>query len=356
MGFTQKGVYFAAVNSSGGFRSYFKDLFEPEKFRSVYLIKGGPGTGKSGLMRTISSRAQELGLYVEEYLCSSDPASLDGVVIPAIGFGIMDATSPHSAEPKIPGAVENLFNTGAFWDKDKLFQNREQILELIRLKSRAYREGYRLLACAGEIAREIMLFSTEDFQWEKMRRAAASVAKKTFLVPGTKITEPRLQTAFGAGGFMRLDTFEKAADTVRVVHDRDFTGFAFLAQIEKEAEKAGEHVYRSVSPLFPEYPDALYFPREKCAFILREKDAYPILPQKTYEVVNMARFISPDARKANRQKIRFGKKCLDMLLSESGTAFAEAKKHHAVLETIYTASMDFPKMQEAIAEFCDRIF
>ena len=46
--------YFAAANSAYGFHNSFCEIFSPDKLQRVYIIKGGPGTGKSYLMKNIA--------------------------------------------------------------------------------------------------------------------------------------------------------------------------------------------------------------------------------------------------------------------------------------------------------------
>ena len=41
--------YFAAANTYKGFISYFDTVFDPEKVSRLYVLKGGPGTGKTAL-------------------------------------------------------------------------------------------------------------------------------------------------------------------------------------------------------------------------------------------------------------------------------------------------------------------
>jgi Mrp family chromosome partitioning ATPase len=50
--------FFAAANTEMGFRSLFDEIFAPEKFRRIYILKGGPGTGKSTLMRNLGAVAE----------------------------------------------------------------------------------------------------------------------------------------------------------------------------------------------------------------------------------------------------------------------------------------------------------
>ena len=133
--------YFAASNSCLGFRNYYGDLFTDTRTDRLYIIKGGSGTGKSHLMRQIAQAAHARGYAVDYYHCSSDPSSLDGVLI--IGkdecFGIVDGTSPHTVEPTVPGARENIIDLGQFWDQSLLFKQKNEIMALSSKKSSAYR-------------------------------------------------------------------------------------------------------------------------------------------------------------------------------------------------------------------------
>ena len=43
--------YFAAANTYKGFESFFDEIFNTEKLERIYILKGGPGAGKSTLMQ-----------------------------------------------------------------------------------------------------------------------------------------------------------------------------------------------------------------------------------------------------------------------------------------------------------------
>ena len=75
-------TYFLGANSAQGFYSLYGGF--PPRSGFLHIIKGGPGTGKSGFMRAIGSEAERRGMDVEYVLCSGDPDSLDGVYIPAL--------------------------------------------------------------------------------------------------------------------------------------------------------------------------------------------------------------------------------------------------------------------------------
>ena len=97
--------YFLGCSSPEGFHSFFGELCPTHSGGYTYIIKGGPGTGKSSLMKRINSALTDAGIETELIYCSSDPASLDGVYAPALNCWIADGTSPHTLEPKYPGAA-----------------------------------------------------------------------------------------------------------------------------------------------------------------------------------------------------------------------------------------------------------
>ena len=91
--------YFLGANSPTGFYSLYDHLIPPEQARAIFILKGGPGCGKSTLMRKIAAWAEETGLETEYILCSGDPDSLDAVVLPSKGVAIVDGTAPHVVVP-----------------------------------------------------------------------------------------------------------------------------------------------------------------------------------------------------------------------------------------------------------------
>ena len=60
--------YFLAANSCEGFISCFAESYSANDNWRVYIIKGGPGTGKSSFMRYLASVAEERKAEYE--LCS----------------------------------------------------------------------------------------------------------------------------------------------------------------------------------------------------------------------------------------------------------------------------------------------
>src|SRR5690554_6073786 len=98
---------FLGSNSSLGFFSRFDEIFSKDLDR-YFIIKGGPGTGKSVFMKKIGQAAQKLSLDIEYYHCSSDNNSLDGMFISSINLAFVDGTAPHIIEPQYPGLIDDV--------------------------------------------------------------------------------------------------------------------------------------------------------------------------------------------------------------------------------------------------------
>ncbi|RKD32467.1 ATPase [Thermohalobacter berrensis] len=85
---------FPGGNTSKGFYSYYDYIIEKDANR-IFIIKGGPGVGKSSMMKKIAKEMIDRGYNIEYHHCSSDNNSIDGVVIPKLRVGLIDGTAPH---------------------------------------------------------------------------------------------------------------------------------------------------------------------------------------------------------------------------------------------------------------------
>jgi len=92
--------YFLGGNTPVGFYSLYHQLSDPTRMRALYIIKGGPGSGKSTLMRRVERHAREAGLDTELVLCSGDPDSLDALLLPQLRAALVDGTAPQGVVSK----------------------------------------------------------------------------------------------------------------------------------------------------------------------------------------------------------------------------------------------------------------
>ncbi len=115
------------------------------------IIKGRPGSGKSTMMKKIAEKAGDMGLRVDRYPCSFDPASLDMIVIPALGAAVFDGTSPHKKEPFRPGdEVVDMFEECISSSVETRYK--EKLDELNYLYQKYINEGIGHLKEAGRLS------------------------------------------------------------------------------------------------------------------------------------------------------------------------------------------------------------
>lgn len=158
---------FLGGNTAGGFTSLYDGFCSgPEDF--LYVIKGGPGCGKSSFMKKIGTAAEELGLDVQYILCSGDPASLDGVYIPALHLGYVDGTAPHVLDVQFPGAGGMYLDLGQFYDAAALRPRRAEIEDLNRRYKTSYQEAYAALAEAKRLHDELEAIYNPNVNFDRV--------------------------------------------------------------------------------------------------------------------------------------------------------------------------------------------
>lgn len=146
-----KESYFLGSSGKEGFFSCFSQISPKIDGQYTYIIKGGPGTGKSTLMRRIADELERRDLACERIYCSSDPDSLDGIIIPSLRVSIADGTAPHTLDPEYPGAAGEIINLGECWNKQMLYENRKKIIELTDKNKDCHRRSRRFIESAFSI-------------------------------------------------------------------------------------------------------------------------------------------------------------------------------------------------------------
>ena len=137
-----KRHFFPGGNTPLGFYSFYENILFPEEASRIFCLKGGPGTGKSTLMKDIGRYFEDKDYDIDYFWCSSDPDSLDGVVIKEPGVAVIDGTSPHVVDPKTPGAIDEIINLGECWNEEVLRYKKERIIKLNSNISACYDNAY----------------------------------------------------------------------------------------------------------------------------------------------------------------------------------------------------------------------
>ena len=350
---------FAASNSCRGFCNYYGEIFTEARAPRLYVIKGGPGTGKSHFMKTVAGRARREGCAVTEYACSSDPASLDGILIERAGhpaMGLLDGTPPHVCEPALPGAREEIINLGAFWDARRLVGQRDTIERLNREKAEAYAHAYAYLAAVGQVD------GVADARLESCVNREGLLALGRRILRGQPVGKgftpiPALRRAVSMRGAVCLHAFEQESaalgGTLLLPEDHYGLGYRLTALLLGLSREAGHRVLVSYDPVLPHKIDGLLYPDTGLCILVGQ--AEPIEGAAT-RALSLRRYTDAAALRGMRGELRHIRALGDSLTEAALRALSVAAEAHGTLESIYAAAMDF-RAKEAFTEaFCDGLF
>lgn len=336
--------YFACANSSRGFYNFFESNLQ--NLERLYILKGGPGTGKSTLMKTIGADFYDLGYDIEFIYCSSDSHSLDGVLIPALKVGIVDGTSPHVIEPTAPGAIEQYINLGIAWDKDKLHPYKDEILSLQNQIHQCYETLYSEYARALEVhdAWEKIYIDEMDFNLAPQFRVAISETLLNY--PPIDHTPTVKHRFFGAS--TPTGSVDHIEDLTRhlkryFIKGRPGTGKStLLKELAKKSESLGYDTEIYHCSFDPESLDMVLIPQLKVCFFdsTAPHEYFPTL--ETDEIIDTyAALITPGTDEANANQLNEISNLYKETVKKGATALGEAKKLHDILEEIYIKAMNF---------------
>lgn len=340
--------FFGGANSENGFVSYYDELFSNLQY--IYILKGGPGTGKSYLMRLCAAEAASRGIRAEEIHCSSDASSLDGVILREAGIGILDGTAPHMLDPDLPAVHGEILNLGAYWDKDLLLSHAEEIRTLCRQKAELYREVYAMTEIYGKLKKGADMIIDPAVNPEKMEAAAERLMHRYKDGAGFRLSTRQLSSV-GMWGKTEFTTFRDEALHRISVSDTYETGYLFLRALLRQAKKKKLNTLVSYHPICAKREQALLFPELRLSFHVGPEDG-----RGEEKRINMQRFIDKQYIASHRNAIRLHFGIEKEIYAAIEALFVRIRETHFELETYYTNAMDFGKKSREEHAFLTKLF
>ena len=340
-------TYFLGANSRAGFASLYRH-FAAAPGDTLHVIKGGPGTGKSGFMRAIAAAAKERGFDVETLLCSGDPDSLDGVYIPALRQGWVDGTAPHTTDPAHFGADGDYVDLGRFCRLPLTDPDRARVTALYAAYQARYAAAYRWLAAAGA-ARDAAPGPAlpEDAQ-RKLRRRIRGILQRLAPRGEGGALSARFLSAVSCRGELKLELPARYATVYRLDEGRGLAPQA-LRMAEEEAAARGLARIRCCSPLCPDQPEGLLLPEAGIALLAGEKGA------EGERSIHLDALLPPPDREeklARRRASQLQHAALEAAVEQ----LRLAKEKHDELEAVYRPYMDFAALTDFTKQTVRRIF
>lgn len=352
-----KSAFFPAANTPKGFVSFFDELYNPYRSCEAYIIKGGPGTGKSSFMRSVEKAAEKKGFSAERFYCSSDPSSLDALLIPEKGICLCDGTAPHVMEPRFPGAVENIINLGDFWDRKKLRRNADEIRRLFFENSVYHRRSAAYLAAAGHINMQNRAIAADYIKREKIDSFANRFIYRELMPkkkgePGER-TKRFLSAISPQGNIFLADTVRSLCPYVVGIDDSEGVAATLIAErIGEGAIRNGYNAIYCYCPMNPAECEHILIPEKGVAFVRLNGASGET---ECNRIIHTGRFMA-EGFCENRAVIKLNARVRDELVKESVSCLRKAKEVHDRLESIYTEAMDFDRLNEFTQQFTDELF
>ncbi|HUS89551.1 MAG TPA: hypothetical protein VMW91_09335 [Desulfosporosinus sp.] len=123
--------YFAEGMTTRGYISLLPNMMP--SWQRVYVLLGGPGTGKSTLIKVIGLELLDRGYGVDFLRSVRDPDSMAGFIMPHMGLAMLDAMKVSPLRWRAPGVVEKFIDFSIFCDELKLEKQRSQIFKIENL-------------------------------------------------------------------------------------------------------------------------------------------------------------------------------------------------------------------------------
>lgn len=351
--------FFLGANNKAGYYSLFGEIYNPFEMGNHIILKGGPGTGKSTLMKKIAAKAEGNGYFTERDYCSADPDSLDAVVVPEINFSIYDGTAPHTFDPKMPGVSEHIVDLGAAWNRKKLQKHINEIGQLMQENALQHKRVAEFLRVAAQIENESAAICLRLADEEKLERFVRRLAHRA--IPERKgvaagKTQKRLLSAVSPVGVtVQHDTVVALAENIVTIED-EFSAVApfIMEYIGAVAIRNGYDIYQCYCPLQPGFKiEHIIIPELKLA-LFTEK-SYHCSIDDGEKIIHASRFYNKDMFKANKEKLTLQKKAKKELVDEAIKKLVLAKSIHDRLEDYYIDATNFAIINEIGEKVLDSV-
>ena len=332
--------FFLGCNTKRGFVPLFEQLSDPHDGKRMYILKGGPGSGKSYLMKKIGKALEEEGHRVEFISCASDPDSLDAILDYDAKVSIVDGTAPHTLDPKYPGAYDVIIILGEAWNQNELTNNKTKIIELTDIISSCHSMATYCIKAAStllETSRSIaslfvnreVIYATLTMLYEELKAAKKGTEQK------------RLLSAVSVGRTVFFDdTLQTLCPKLYIIKDEwGAASTALLEELHQYALSMKLEVitcYCSIES--PEKIDHLLFPSIQTGVTTSNSfhsTSSPGIPLDNLMV---------DIPESDAAILSGNLSTSQNLISTACNHVERAKALHDDLEAFYVSSMDFTKL------------
>jgi len=346
----QTCTFFLGSNSKSGFKSLFEEVANEHEISEIFIVKSGPGTGKSTAMDHIASQLHGENELRENIVCSSDPDSLDGVILRSHGLAILDGTAPHILEPVMPGAHGGYLALPPQKDVPRLKENYPALLALNQAAKYHYSQAYRLIPAAALLEEHITASVIDSVNQARLSKRALGIASRELpkrSSPG-RLRKRLIDGITPKGQLCLFDTVDALAKRVYSLEDNYGLSYLMLEPLCRAALERGHEVYACYCPKNPSRLRHLILPELSLAFVTSTQfQSYPGTP---FRRIRLDACVSGE-KNATRKNARLMRRLSQSLLNDACEEIDAAKRLHDRIEDIYRPHIDIDAVNEMVRLF-----
>lgn len=355
--------FFLGANTPLGFFSLFDQLYNPDKNWFCHILKGGPGTGKSTLMKKIVEKSRKKNITHEIIRCPSDPKSLDAVILCELKRCFVDGTAPHVMEPKYPGISDEIINLGEHWNTKLLQKSKQQIIDLCNENSGLHGLSKRYLTAYSYAHNSNLHIVNECIDYEKLKAFCNKFSEHTITKSNSKSNEQksRFISSITPDGYILLEkTIKALCKKLFVIEDSyGLIGNYILESLKNYALELNHSIITCPSPFSPsEHIEAIFITDIGIGFIVKNQflDS-KIFKNADYEIkkISIRQFLEKKKMSENKNIISFNNKICKEFIRESIKNLSEARNIHDKIEHIYASSMNYNKVNKIAQKLIESI-
>ena len=334
--------FFLGSNTKRGFVPLFDELRNPIEGKRLYIIKGGPGSGKSSMMRKIAKALEERQHTLEYIHCASDPGSLDAFIDYTAGIAMVDGTAPHIMDPSYPGAYDIIINMADCWDDTALLEHKNVIISLSDTISTCHHMATSCISSAAALLDHNMKLAKDYVHYDIVNDFVGKLIKELKGSNKGKVKK-RLLSAVSVGETVFFgDTIEELSKTIYVIPDMwGAASDILLSRLHRSATLLGlEQIVCYCSIRTPDKIDHIVFPSTGIT-VTTANYFHSIKNNKHHIIEDLMEDIPKSLLEQMTLHFNKSKELIDMACENIN----KAKLLHDDLEAFYVQAMDFSRVE-----------
>lgn len=348
--------FFGGVTPDG-FSTQLAQIVSSKEY-NTYILKGGPGTGKSQMMKKIAECFSK-NENVTCFYCSSDPDSLDAVMMHASKVIVVDGTPPHVSEPRFPGVCQEIVDLGQYWDKAILRDNREGIIKASELNSSMMAGAANYNKALGLICDDTYTCAEGFADKQRIEKAARNLCDSLFKNlerrAGRGKQTIRQLSVMTKYGYTTLSDAAESSRNLYILDDKLFAASCMF--IDFVAAQAMEYGYDTkLSPcLLSRRPISEHLLIDEIGAVLMASNPLTQITNGKAEHIDCSAFYDKDQMQPYEKHFAVNHSLMDTIAGVSSEMLGDAKRVHDEMEQYYISAMDFDALDSVCEEICEEI-